>query len=175
MLYDPFTREVVSLCGTTGIDGGSVACSSGYSWSTIGDRPTSMISFLLNASPDYLLVVLTHHWYYHTLTPALYDALSSTCGGSDKLSSHAANYDYKQYLLVGRCNAGLKKGFSASVGLETKHSKSLFPLEIQFDPFEHFTFEVCVRRNTFCYEEAPFITLTLLLNLFSSPLQSNRL
>ena len=49
--------------------------------------------------------------------------------------------DRRAYLFVGRCNAGLGKTFGAEHGLEFKHAHEWMSLELQFDPFEHFTFE----------------------------------
>jgi len=69
-------------------------------------------------------------------------------------------------MLVGRCNAGLPEGYSASVGLELKSTLVREGIEISFDPFDFFDFagpgpvvEAGASPLTFTYDEdlTPFV------------------
>ena len=77
--------------------------------------------------------MLFEHIYrwYHQYCSAMYEALYS-CGGSTAIESNLEYYDQRSYLMVGRCNAGLRKGISAANGLEKKHDTRYLSLELQF-------------------------------------------
>jgi hypothetical protein len=137
MFYDPFTRTVVASCGLSSITTTSSLCS--ISRSTIGTPPKDLVSFLTAGSSKYLLVVETHYFVYNQLNYNVYSAFAK-CGGSDILSQGIQSNDYKQYIFVGQCGAGLSEGFSEGLGLEAKFTVPSMSIELMFDPFKHFNF-----------------------------------
>ena len=74
-------------------------------------------------------------WYGYTnkQSAPLYKALGR-CGGSEFLGKNLASPDYRAYLLVGQCGAGLAPGYSQKLGLEAKHALPSMSLEV-FHPF----------------------------------------
>ena len=144
--YDPVTRSVVARCATYGIVSSEAYQPCLNAWSTVGPTPTDLVSFLEDGSPDYLLIVQTHHWYYNVENSDVYQALES-CGGSDAISEDSTYYDYRQYFLVGRCGAGLVSGYSKDLGLEGKAVETRWSIEFQLDPFAYFDFDFTGSNN----------------------------
>ena len=137
VFYDPSTRRVVQYCLTWGVGYNNNWCDANSG----GAAATTVPLFLAQGSPDHLLVVTGRWRFRHTYDEETYAALAS-CGGSETvLGTRRTYWDYRAYLLVGRCNAGLSEGFSASVGLELKAVNTGEGIEVAFDPFDFFNFE----------------------------------
>ena len=146
MFYDPFTRQVVSYCTVRNIYEDSNPCYRSMSTVEGVAAPTDLVDYIRGGTKDHLLFVQTHHYLNsHEYSKDLIAALAS-CGGSSILTNNmpvgAGAIDTRQFLSVGQCGAGLEYGHSAALDLEKKHESSWQSLEIQFDPFDHFSFEL---------------------------------
>jgi hypothetical protein len=145
MLYDPYTRTVAASCGLGDTTATSNACVASHS-DLLGLRaPVDLVAFVQSATPRHLLVVETHFRYLHVNSAAAYPLVAALkkCGGGPSLEKFLTpGTDYRQYLFVGQCGAGLPVDYSNKLGLDAKQLANFKSLELQFDPFEHFNFSV---------------------------------
>ena len=123
--YDPATRTVVRTLSLYGYDTAA--------------RRESMIDFIKSGRVKHLFFIVSRYWNLHGTDEALVTALES-CGASDTIftSDSSDQYERKSYILLGQCNAGLSRGYSASVGMEGKGAYYYHNLELETDPLSAF-------------------------------------
>ena len=134
LFYDPVARAVAAYCHTSYMAVSDTALHVSFI-NSIGASDYDYLSsdWSEKASSDYILVVTTDSNFPQAFSDSLISALEE-CGGSsmfNTLPSYSGQWHAYQYILVGRCGAGLGSGWSADRGLEIKSDSQWAQLDLE--------------------------------------------